>query len=264
MGGGLRAGAPRARAAARVRRRTQRRPRRRSSGRSSSGGRRPRRRTLRRSSDRPSRSHRSCRLPLHRRRRRGTSCRTPRSRTGPRQLRGDALEAVEARDVCRGGVREPGEAQVELSETALAARELEQIEPRRASRVLAAPPRVDRRHVGGDRRRELPEALGPVSRDGVDDVDLLAAHSVEDAVWLGDIVPAPAQRCDRRRCRRHDEERSDRDGRGEDDAHRHSLTQVRENDLWPRPTGSTSSRWRSSSLRGTSSPSGSATRRSSS
>jgi hypothetical protein len=62
-------------------------------------------------------------------------------------------------------------------------------------------------------------------------VDLLAAHTVLDAVRLDDVVPAPAKRCDRSRGRRNEEERSDRDGRAEEDAHRHSLPDVRENDL---------------------------------
>jgi hypothetical protein len=60
-------------------------------------------------------------------------------------------------------------------------------------------------------------------------VDLLAAHAVVDAVRLGDVVPAPAQRSDRRRRRGHEKERSDRDGRAEHDAHRHSVPDVRDN-----------------------------------
>jgi hypothetical protein len=62
-------------------------------------------------------------------------------------------------------------------------------------------------------------------------MDLLATHAVLDAIRLGDVVPAPAQRGDRRRRRRHEEKRSDRDGRAEHDAHRHSLPQVRDNDM---------------------------------
>jgi hypothetical protein len=60
-------------------------------------------------------------------------------------------------------------------------------------------------------------------------MDLLTAHAVLDAVRLDDVVPAPAQRGDRRRRSRHEEERSDRDGRAEEDAHSHSLPQVRDN-----------------------------------
>jgi hypothetical protein len=62
-------------------------------------------------------------------------------------------------------------------------------------------------------------------------VDLLAAHAVVDAVRRGDVVPAPAQWGDRRGRRRHEKERSDRDGRAEEDAHRHSVPHVRENDI---------------------------------
>ena len=61
-------------------------------------------------------------------------------------------------------------------------------------------------------------------------MDLLAAHAVVHAVRLGEVVPAPAQRCDRRGGGRHEEERSDRDGRAEEDAHLHRVTQVRDND----------------------------------
>ena len=57
---------------------------------------------------------------------------------------------------------------------------------------------------------------GPSDGQGVDHVDLLAAHAVVHAVRLGEIVPAPAQRSDRRGGGRHEEERSDRDGRAEE------------------------------------------------
>jgi hypothetical protein len=60
-------------------------------------------------------------------------------------------------------------------------------------------------------------------------VDLLAAHAVVDAVRLGEVVSAPAQGCDPRGGRRHKEECSDRDGRAEEDAHLHRVTQVRDN-----------------------------------
>ena len=60
-------------------------------------------------------------------------------------------------------------------------------------------------------------------------MDLLTAHAVVHAVRLGEVVPAPAQRRDRRGGRRHEEECSDRDGRAEEDAHLHRVTQVRDN-----------------------------------
>jgi hypothetical protein len=62
-------------------------------------------------------------------------------------------------------------------------------------------------------------------------VDLLAAHAVLDAIRLHDVVPAPAQRRDRRRGRRNEEECSDRDGRAEEDAHCHRVPQVRDNGI---------------------------------
>jgi hypothetical protein len=61
-------------------------------------------------------------------------------------------------------------------------------------------------------------------------VDLLAAHAVVHAVRRCEVVPAPAQGCDRRGSGRDEEERSDRDGRAEEDAHPHRVTQVRDND----------------------------------
>ncbi len=147
-----------------------------------------------------------------------------------RELCGDALEPIEVREVHRGRVRKAHEAEVEVSEAALAAGEVEQVEARRARRVLAAPPRVDRGDVGRDRRGELREPVRAVGGQGVDHVDLLAAHAVVHAVRLREVVPAPAHRRDRRGGRRHEEERSDRDGRAEEDAHLHRVTQVRDND----------------------------------
>jgi hypothetical protein len=61
-------------------------------------------------------------------------------------------------------------------------------------------------------------------------VDLLAAHAVVGAVRLGDIVPAPAERSDRRGRRRYEKQRGDRDGSCDESAHCHSLTDVRDND----------------------------------
>ena len=91
------------------------------------------------------------------------------------------------------------------------------------------PPRVDRGDVGRDRRGELGETIGPVGRERVDHVDLLATHAVMHAVRLGEVVPAPAERRDRRGGGRHEQECSDRDGRAEEDAHLHRVTQVRDN-----------------------------------
>jgi hypothetical protein len=62
-------------------------------------------------------------------------------------------------------------------------------------------------------------------------VDLLAAHAVVEAVRLGDIVPTPAEWGDRRGCSRNQKQRGDRDDCGEEGAHRHSLTDVRDNDV---------------------------------
>src|SRR5204862_7574240 len=75
--------------------------------------------------------------------------------------------------VVRLRLREPRVAEVEEPEARRAAREREQVEARRARRILALPPRVDRRDVGGDRRRERGEPVRHVARDGVDDVNLV-------------------------------------------------------------------------------------------
>jgi hypothetical protein len=61
-------------------------------------------------------------------------------------------------------------------------------------------------------------------------VDLLAAHAVVEAVRLGDIAPAPREWGDRRGRRRYEKQPGDRDGSGEEGAHCHSLTDVRDND----------------------------------
>ena len=60
------------------------------------------------------------------------------------------------------------------------------------SRVLRAPPLVDPGEVAGDQRRVLGEPAGPVVRDRVDHVHLVAQHGV-GAVRRGLVGTAPAE-----------------------------------------------------------------------
>ena len=97
---------------------------------------------------------------------------------------------------------------VERSERARAG-DREEIETRRASRVLRSPPRFHRGDVADDPGRELTEPVGPAGRPDVDHVHCVAERRVRQPVDGRRAGAAPRHR-DRRVCGRRRAERGER------------------------------------------------------
>ena len=90
--------------------------------------------------------------------------------------------------ICPAGCWQRDTGDVELSERA-GAGEREEIEARRASRILRSPPRLDRGDVADDSRRPVGEPVGRARWAHVGDVDREARGRVRHAVDGADPVP---------------------------------------------------------------------------